>query len=201
MDSDCIVDAHGALDADDDALPSAWPVGPVEPEPFTVVVRRSAKRRRTIGARLVGNELQVAVPAWLNAGEEARAVDDMVARFRARRATDVVDLAQRATVLAARHGLDLPASIRWSESMQSRWGSCTPATRTVRLSTRLAAYPAWVLDYVIVHELAHLRQPNHSAAFWAIVRRYPKAERATGFLMAKGGDDPWLGESPSRTAG
>jgi predicted metal-dependent hydrolase len=150
---------------------------------------------------MVGDVLQVAVPAWMSPAEEARAVEGMVARFRGRRAADVVDLAERARVLAARHGLDLPATIRWSDSMRSRWGSCTPATRAIRLSARLAAYPAWVLDYVIVHELAHLRRPDHSPAFWAIVRRYPKAERATGFLIAKGGDDPWSGKSPNRSAG
>jgi hypothetical protein len=50
----------------------------------------------------------------------------------------------------------------------------------------LASEPGWVLDYVIVHELAHLDVPRHGPAFWSIVNRYPRAERARGFLMARG---------------
>jgi predicted metal-dependent hydrolase len=42
--------------------------------------------------------------------------------------------------------------------------------------------PAWVVDYVLVHELAHLIEPTHNATFWDLVRRYPKAERAEGYL-------------------
>jgi predicted metal-dependent hydrolase len=49
--------------------------------------------------------------------------------------------------------------------------------------------PSWVLDYVIVHELAHLEVFGHDAEFWSIVHRYPKAERAIGFLMAKSDSD------------
>jgi predicted metal-dependent hydrolase len=56
----------------------------------------------------------------------------------------------------------------------------------VRISTRVAAFPSWVLDYVIVHEIAHLVVPGHDARFWALVDQYPRAERAKGFLIAKG---------------
>jgi predicted metal-dependent hydrolase len=69
--------------------------------------------------------------------------------------------------------------------MQSQWGSCTLEARSIRISNRLAAFPQWVSDYVIVHELAHLQVGPHNREFWALVRRYPKTERAIGFLIAK----------------
>jgi len=53
---------------------------------------------------------------------------------------------------------------------------------SIRVSERLRSVPSWVLDYVLVHELAHLRVPGHDAAFWSLVTRYPRAERARGYL-------------------
>jgi predicted metal-dependent hydrolase len=97
-----------------------------------------------------------------------------------------IDLEARASRLAAQHDLPLPTSIRWVENQGTLWGSCTPENGTVRISSRLAGEPLWVLDYVVVHELAHLREPGHGPDFQAIVSRYPRAERAIGYLMAKG---------------
>lgn len=79
-------------------------------------------------------------------------------------------------------GLAEPASVRWVREMRTRWASCTPTERTIRISERLRDVPGWVLDYVLVHELAHLRVPGHGPDFWALVHRYPKAERAVGYL-------------------
>jgi predicted metal-dependent hydrolase len=53
--------------------------------------------------------------------------------------------------------------------MTSRWGSCTAKTRRIRLNAALEYCPHECLEYVIVHELAHLRENNHSPRFWAIV--------------------------------
>jgi len=53
----------------------------------------------------------------------------------------------------------------------------------IRLSARLQGMPVWVVDYVLVHELAHLLEPGHDAAFWGWVDRYPQAERAKGYLL------------------
>ena len=80
------------------------------------------------------------------------------------------------------------AEIRYVTNQDHRFGSCTPSNATIRLSHRLAEMPVWVLDYVIVHELAHLLQPNHSARFWKLVNRYTLTERARGYLMATGLD-------------
>ncbi|MFZ4810888.1 MAG: M48 family metallopeptidase [Ilumatobacteraceae bacterium] len=156
--------------------------------PFRVEVTRSKKRRRSVGARLVGDTLRVAIPAWMTVAEEHHWVDEMSRRFARTLSTERIDLPQRATTLARRYGLQRPAEIRWSDDMTARWGSCTPSTSTVRISTRIAAFPDWVVDYVIIHELAHLDAGGHGADFWAIVHRYPRAERAIGYLMAKSGD-------------
>ena len=77
-------------------------------------------------------------------------------------------------------------SIKWVTNQNSRFGSCTPAKGTIRLSHRLATMPIFVRDYVIVHELAHLVEANHGPKFWELVNRYPKTERARGYLMAVG---------------
>ena len=164
------------------------PFTSTEVRPFEVEVVRSAKRRRTVGARLVGDVLRIAIPSWMSRAEEERWVREMTRRFERARSTERIDLRERATTLARRHDLPRPSDIRWSDDMTQRWGSCTPSTGDVRISTRLAAFPDWVVDYVIVHELAHIRAPGHDEAFWALVNRYPKAERAIGYLIAKSGD-------------
>ena len=151
-----------------------------------VSVLRSARRRKTVSARLVGDVLEVRVPSWMSAAEEARYVEDMKRRFERRRNADQIDLEARARRLATQYDLPQPESVRWVDNMTSRWGSCTPADGAIRIASQLAAWPTWVLDYVLVHELAHLAEPGHTPRFHALVARFPKAERATGFLIAKG---------------
>ena len=121
--------------------------------------------------------------------EERASVDDMVRRFRQRMATTDIDLTDRARRLARTHSLREPATIAWAENLTSVWGLCTPSASDIRISTRLVGFPTWVLDYVIVHELAHLHVPGHGPDFWALVGRYPKSERAIGYLIAKSSDD------------
>jgi predicted metal-dependent hydrolase len=150
-----------------------------------VEVVRSPRRRKTVQAREVDGVLRVSIPATMTTADEERWVAEMVRRMQRRGATGAVDLEQRALQLATRYDLRVPASIRWSENQEWRWGSCTPSQATIRISSRLAGEPAWVLDYVIVHELAHLQAPGHNARFWALVNRYPLAERARGFLIAR----------------
>jgi predicted metal-dependent hydrolase len=84
--------------------------------------------------------------------------------------------------------------IRYVANQQRRYGSCTPVTGTIRISHRVATMPVWVRDYVIVHELAHLQEANHGPRFWRLVNRYPRVERARGYLICLGleaeGDEP-----------
>jgi hypothetical protein len=79
-------------------------------------------------------------------------------------------------------GRAVPTSVSWSQRQGRRWGSCTLATGEIRLSARLRQMPDWVVDYVLVHELVHLLEADHSSEFWSLVERYPRTERARGFL-------------------
>jgi predicted metal-dependent hydrolase len=170
-------------------LAEVMPLRVAPPEPFRVEVVRSKKRRRSVSAQLVGDVLRVSIPSWMSASEERASVDDMVRRFRRRMATTDIDLTDRARRLARAHSLREPATIAWAENLTSVWGLCTPSASDIRISTRLVGFPTWVLDYVIVHELAHLHVPGHGPDFWALVGRYPKSERAIGYLIAKSSDD------------
>ncbi len=163
--------------------------GPPAPAPLRVDVIRSAKRKKTSQARLRGDVVEVRIPAWFSAEQEDEVVAHFVGKFERARERALIDVEARARMLAARHDLPLPASIRWVSNQNDRWGSCTPSRGTVRLSDRMAGFPAWVIDYVIMHELAHLVHADHSPAFWEVVARYPRAERARGYLMAKAGDE------------
>ncbi|MFI5426163.1 M48 family metallopeptidase [Aeromicrobium sp. UC242_57] len=75
----------------------------------------------------------------------------------------------------------MPSSVRWVTNMDKRWGSCSSTDRSIRLSHRLQGMPPYVVDYVLIHELAHLIEPNHSSAFWKLVEAYPHSEKAKGF--------------------
>lgn len=166
-----------------------------------VQVIRSDRRRKMVEAREIDGVVRVSIPGWMTKAEEDSWVAKMVARFERRRTTDTIDLAARAAILATRYKLDLPVSISWADNQLSMWGSCTPSRGTIRISSRLAQYPPWVLDYVIVHELAHLAEDSHNPAFWRLVNRYPRTERARGFLIGIGldGNDEVVPNGPSRS--
>lgn len=164
------------------------PEVPEVPE-VRVEVVRSTKRRKTISAREVEGVIRVSIPATMSKADEAKWVDEMVRRVQRKTSSSAVDLEARAAALASRYRLPRPDSIRWVGNQGSRWGSCTPVDRAIRISDRLADMPPWVLDYVVVHELAHLEVAAHDARFYELVGRYPKAERAIGYLMAKGLDE------------
>jgi predicted metal-dependent hydrolase len=155
-----------------------------------VEVVRSRRRHKTVQARQVGDVVRVSVPATMSRAEEERWVNEMLRRIGRRQHPASADLHARAGALASRFGLAMPTSTRWVDNQLYRWGSCTPSDGTIRISSRLAKEPQWVLDYVLVHELAHLHVSGHGKAFWEIVNRYPLAERARGFLMARGLEDP-----------
>ena len=156
---------------------------PALPE-YRVEVIRSAKRRKQISGRFgADGVIRVRIPSWMSPAQEAAAVADMVSSLQRKRLSAHIDLDARARSLAARHKLPMPGTMEWS-SARRQWGVCRPSTGRIRISNRLAALPPWVLDYVIVHELAHLVEANHGPDFQALVKRYRLAERAEGYLIA-----------------
>lgn len=178
-----------------------------------IFVRRSARRRRTVTITRRGGALEVAIPASFSRREETRWVRAMVERIATQESRAAgrgdEELAARAAALSRRHfeGRARPSSVTWSTRQRSRWGSCTPADGTIRISSRLKEMPEDVLDYVLVHELAHLFEGGHGPAFWALVHRYPHTERARGFLDGvsfaeqRGAEPPNGGPETGREAG
>ena len=164
-------------------------VGDVTPdaEPAAVEVRRSRRRRSTVTAYRESGRTIVLIPARFTQAQErewvARMLERLSAQERRRRPGDE-ELLARAGGLSDRYlgGLARPASVTWVNNQNSRWGSCTPADGTIRLSSRLLGMPGWVIDYVLLHELAHLVQPGHGPKFWSLMETFPRTERARGFL-------------------
>lgn len=152
----------------------------------------------------------VAIPARFTAAQESEWVHRMLEKLhrqgekradkgRRQPATDAA-LAAHAADLSGQYfgGRAVPTSVRWVSNQNSRWGSATPSEGTIRLSEKLRPMPQWVIDYVLLHELAHLLVTSHNAAFWKLLEAYPDTMRAKAFLegvsfatsrgLAAGGD-------------
>ncbi|OGC03548.1 hypothetical protein A2276_01375 [candidate division WOR-1 bacterium RIFOXYA12_FULL_43_27] len=157
-----------------------------------VKIIRSQNRRKTISARLVNNIIQVNAPAGMSEEKLAEAAaklkERIEKRLQKRGLASPADLYAVAQKLNQKYfGGELKIeSIEYSTNQNSVHGSCSYKKRTIRISHRLAGMPEWVRDYVIVHELAHIIEPNHSSSFWQLVNRYELSERARGFLMGVG---------------
>lgn len=157
-------------------------------------MRRSARRTRTVAAFWENGTAVVAIPARFTAAQESEWVHRMLEKLhrqgtrraqksRQQPATDAA-LAAHAADLSARYfgGRAIPTSVRWVSNQNSRWGSATPSEGTIRLSDKLRPMPQWVIDYVLLHELAHLLVAGHNAAFWKLLDAYPETARAKAFL-------------------
>jgi predicted metal-dependent hydrolase len=154
--------------------------------PVRVIATR--RRRRTVTARLRSGVRELLVPSWMSAADRDRWAEAMRLRLekRMRRSLPTDErLERRAHELNRRHfgGRLTWSSIGFAE-MATRWGSCSFAEGAIRVATRAAKLPEWVLDYLVVHELAHLEHSDHGPAFHELENRYPLTERAKGYLMA-----------------
>jgi predicted metal-dependent hydrolase len=147
-----------------------------------VEVRVSTRRKKTAAAHWEGDRIVVMVPSHLRGLERDQMVEELARRLERHRphfhGSDV-QLAERARQLGRRYlgGVE-PSSIRWSAAQLKRWGSCTIGSREIRISERLRSAPGWVVDAVIVHELAHLIEPSHSSRFTELEARYPRRRDA-----------------------
>ncbi len=156
-----------------------------------VEIIRSRKRKKTVQAREVNGKIYVYLPAGMSREEEKKYVEELVKKMerrkRRRELNSDESLSRRAQELNEKYfGGKLEFEIKYVTNQSRRFGSCTPQDKKIRISDRLADMPSWVRDYVIVHELTHLIQPDHSKKFWEMVNRYKYTERARGYLMAVG---------------
>jgi Protein of unknown function DUF45 len=186
--------------------PSAAEVLPEEPDPerrderFRTVlvppipevdVRISKRRKKTSEAKWVGGRIVVSLPAHLDVESRQKTIDWLVERLltrhRLQSGLDDDGLLARAIELSDRYLVGArPVSVRWVTNQSARWGSCSYYSGQIRVSHRLRVVPDWVLDSVLVHEVAHLTCPDHSPAFHKLAAAYPRHEEAGVFLAGYG---------------
>jgi Zn-dependent protease with chaperone function len=149
-------------------------------------IRYSSRRRRTATAWWEGATLIVALPARMPLADREPTIQWLVDRSTRHRPNvhkGDAELLARACALAEGFRLGVePASVRFVTNQSKRWGSCSPDSREIRLSDRLRLAPDWVVDAVLVHELAHLAHADHSSAFHELANRHPRQADATIFL-------------------
>ena len=167
-----------------------------------MVVRRSARRKRWALSVPWGGPVTLSVPERMSGAAIDRVLDSRrawIARERARQAPrlglDPHAVSEEETRRGARELVTAVVEdearalgVRYARieirGQRTRWGSCS-SRGTLSFNWRLALAPPSVLDYVVVHELCHLREPNHSPRFWALV-----ADRRPGWRVER----DWLRE-------
>jgi predicted metal-dependent hydrolase len=164
---------RGKLDTLLPATPMSWQDGATLSylgNPITLRVRRDTRSR---AAEYEAGILYLALPV----PEDEAAIAHKVVQWYRKEA--MTDFSRRLELLSARLGL--PFSRLLLSNAQSRWGSCN-SKGEIRLNWRLIQAPPAIIHYVVAHELAHLREMNHSARFWAVVESlcpdYRNAEKA-----------------------
>ncbi|MEI6855709.1 MAG: M48 family metallopeptidase [Acidimicrobiaceae bacterium] len=161
----------------------------IEPPRFDrpeVEIQSSARRKKTGTAHWSGSRIIVQIPANVRGKDRTIFVDELVERLLTQRPQVAAGdgmLEERARLLAAQYndGVE-PVSVRWVTNQQARWASCSPGTKEIRVSSRLRQCPEWVIDAVLVHELAHLQVADHSPAFYEIANRHPRQDDSELYL-------------------
>lgn len=163
----------------------------IPPSPATggaeIRIVRNSRRKRSISAYREQGAIIIQIPAHIPKRDIPDLIPEMVQRVltrEARERSSDSDLAERALELLAIYLPEFsekPVSVTW-RSMNERWGSCTTVDRTIRISDRLNGAPQYVVDYILVHELIHLRIPDHGRQFEDLLDRFGDSDRASAFL-------------------
>lgn len=148
-------------------------------------VRRSSRRKKTISVHREGDVIVVNAPKWMTTADVERHARDLIARLHKREGAprSDTDLLTRALWVRMEFLPEAPepTAVRWA-TQERRWGSCSTLERSVRISSQLQRAPQYVIDAVIVHELAHLIRADHGPEFKQLIARYPDNARADAFL-------------------
>ncbi|MCS6842418.1 MAG: M48 family metallopeptidase [Roseiflexus sp.] len=154
---------------------------------LTVIVTRKAVKH--INARLRATTLSVSAPYLVNDADLENAISTLARRLIRRIHKQQVNCEEDALALVQRVAARFPEPPLVAHAefalTEGRWGSYSVATRTIRLHAVLRHMPRWVLEAVVAHEIAHAVHPNHSPAFWRLLRSVcPDTDRAQAFLEA-----------------
>jgi predicted metal-dependent hydrolase len=150
-------------------------------------VIRKERRKRSISAFRQAGVIEIHIPARLSKRQELELIPEMIEMVlkreaKARKGDD--QLLKIALEILEKYLPDFyerPTSITW-RSMNERWGSCTTVDGTIRISDRLINAPDYVLNYIIFHELIHLRVHAHDQNFYEYLERYTDQVKAEAFL-------------------
>ena len=150
-------------------------------------VIRKERRKRSISAFRQAGVIEIHIPARLSKRQELELIPEMIEMVlkreaKARKGDD--QLLKIALDILEKYLPDFyerPTSITW-RGMNERWGSCTTVDGTIRISDRLINAPDYVLNYIIFHELIHLRVHAHDQNFYEYLERYTDQVKAEAFL-------------------
>lgn len=150
-------------------------------------------RRRSVELTLEEGRLVARAPRRVPRHELDPVLEDLreqlLRRLRRRRVFDDAALEARARRVARLHLSDQrlpPFTVRFSRRQRKRWGSCTVHADCgeIRVSAQLQGHPNWVLDHILLHELAHLVVPDHGPRFQRLIERSPDHDRGRGYFEA-----------------
>ena len=153
-----------------------------------VEVIKSSKRKKTVQAKIVNKKLIIFLPSRISQKEEDYWIRKMKKKCINKRKKQLLNtnsqLKGKAEVINKKYFEGkLNFNIEFVTNQNSRFGSCTPENKTIRISDKVSEMPKWVQNYIILHEIAHLIYKDHSDNFWEKVNEYKYTERAKGFLI------------------